>query len=80
MVPEEAKSWLYVTGLSTSGSTAVVTFTATENAGGKRNADLEFVTVSDRETNEEEELKTQKQMLLSRFCTTKTDNTEEDRA
>ena len=33
-----------------------------------------------RETNEEEELKTQKQMLLSRFCTTKTDKTEEERA
>ena len=46
VVPEEAKSWLYVTGLSTSGSTAVVTFTATENAGGKRNADLEFITTS----------------------------------
>ena len=46
VVPEDVKSWLYVSGLSTSGSTAVVTFTATENAGGKRNADLEFVTVS----------------------------------
>lgn len=45
-VPEDAKSWLYVTGLSTSGSEAVVTFTATENPAGKRNADLEFVTVS----------------------------------
>ena len=46
VVPEDVKSWLYVSGLSTSGSTAVVTFTATENTGGKRNADLEFVTVS----------------------------------
>ena len=45
-VPEDAKSWLYVTGLSTSGSEAVVTFTATENPAGKRNAELEFVTVS----------------------------------
>jgi DNA/RNA endonuclease YhcR with UshA esterase domain len=45
-VPEDAKSWLYVTGLSTSGSEAVVTFTATENPAGKRNTELEFVTVS----------------------------------
>ena len=45
-VPEDAKSWLYVSGLSTSGSEAVVTFTATENPAGKRTTDLEFVTVS----------------------------------
>ena len=46
VVPEAAKSWLYVTGIATSGSTAVVTFNATANEGGKRNADLEFVTTS----------------------------------
>ena len=46
VVPEEVKSWLYVKGISTSGTTAVVSFNATANEGGKRNADLEFVTVS----------------------------------
>jgi DNA/RNA endonuclease YhcR with UshA esterase domain len=46
VVPEEVKSWLYVKGISTSGTTAVVSFNATANEGGKRNADLEFVTTS----------------------------------
>jgi DNA/RNA endonuclease YhcR with UshA esterase domain len=40
------KSWLYVKGISTSGTTAVVSFNATANEGGRRNADLEFVTTS----------------------------------
>ena len=47
VVPEDAKSWLSVAGVSTSGTTAVVTFNAAANAEGKRTTDLEFVTKKD---------------------------------
>lgn len=46
VVPEAAKSWLSVTGVQTSGTTAVVTFYAAPNAGGDRSIEIEFVTVS----------------------------------
>lgn len=46
VVPEAAKSWLSVTGVQTSGTTAVVTFYAAPNAGGDRSTEIEFVTVS----------------------------------
>ena len=45
-VPEEAQSWLSVTGVSASASTTVVTFTAAANAGGDRETELTFKTVS----------------------------------
>ena len=46
VVPEAAQSWLSVTGVSTSGSTTVVTFTAAANAGGNRETELTFKTTS----------------------------------
>ncbi|MBR5836149.1 MAG: DNA-binding protein [Bacteroidales bacterium] len=46
VVPEEAQSWLSVTGVSASASTTVVTFTAAANAGGDRTVDLTFKTTS----------------------------------
>lgn len=46
VVPDAAKSWLSVTGVQTSGTTAVVTFYAAPNAGGDRSTEIEFVTVS----------------------------------
>ena len=46
VVPEEAQSWLSVTGVSASASTTVVTFTAAANAGGDRSVDLTFKTTS----------------------------------
>lgn len=46
VIPEAAKSWLSVTGVQTSGTTAVVTFYAAANAGGDRSTEIEFVTKS----------------------------------
>ena len=46
VVPDEAKSWLSVVGVVTSGSSATVTFAAAPNAGGDRSVDLEFITTS----------------------------------
>ncbi len=43
-IPDDAKSWLSVTGIQTSGDKATVTFLAAENTGGDRSADLTFVT------------------------------------
>ena len=46
VVPEEAQSWLSVTGVSASATTTVVTFTAAANAGGDRETELTFKTTS----------------------------------
>lgn len=43
-IPDDAKSWLSVTGIQTSGDKATVTFLAAENKGGDRSTDLTFVT------------------------------------
>ena len=45
-VPAEAQSWLSVSGVNYSGTTAVVTFTAAANNGGDRQTDLTFITNS----------------------------------
>lgn len=45
-VPEAAKSWLSVTGVKTSGTTAEVSFYAAANALGDRSATVTFVTTS----------------------------------
>ena len=45
-VPDDAKSWLSVTGIETSGTNATVTFTAAANAGGDRSTTLVFNTTS----------------------------------
>ena len=45
-VPAEAQSWLSVTGVTTSGTTSVVTFNASKNEGGAREAELAFTTSS----------------------------------
>ena len=43
-IPEDAKSWLSVTSIATSGTTATVTFRAAENTGGDRSTTLVFKT------------------------------------
>lgn len=43
-VPEAAKSWLSVSGINISGTTAIVSFTAAANEGGDRSTDITFVT------------------------------------
>lgn len=43
---EEAKDWLFVTGVSISGETSTVTFKALPNTGGARKATVTFVTTS----------------------------------
>ena len=45
-VPEAAQSWVSVTGVSTSGTTSVVTFNVAKNEGGAREVELSFTTSS----------------------------------
>ena len=46
-IPEEAKSWLSIVGISTSGTQAVVSFRAAANTGGERSATITFSTKAD---------------------------------
>ena len=46
-IPEEAKAWLSIAGLTTSGTTAVVTFDAAANQAGDRTVDISFLTISE---------------------------------
>ncbi len=45
-IPDNAKSWLSVTGIQTAGEKATVTFLAAPNAGGDRSTDITFTTTS----------------------------------
>jgi DNA/RNA endonuclease YhcR with UshA esterase domain len=49
-VPEEAKSWLQVTGIVTRGNEAIVTFVATPNEGGDRSTTLVFNTTDGKKS------------------------------
>ena len=49
-IPNEAKSWLSVVGIATSGTTATVTFNAQPNKGGDRSTGLTFSTTSGGKT------------------------------
>ena len=44
VIPEENKSWISVSGMNVSGTSAVVSFNIAENAGGDRSSDLSFKT------------------------------------
>lgn len=46
-IPEEAKAWLSIAGLTTSGTTAVVTFDAAANQAGDRTVEISFLTTSE---------------------------------
>lgn len=46
VIPDNAKSWLSVTGITTAGSAATVSFHAARNDGGDRSAELTFSTTS----------------------------------
>ncbi len=50
VVPDDAKSWLSVTAIETSGSNATITFNAAANAGGDRSTTLAFNTTSSGKT------------------------------
>ena len=45
-ISEDAKDWLYITGLNISGETSTVTFNALPNTGAARKATVTFVTTS----------------------------------
>lgn len=45
-IPEDAKDWLFVTGVNISGETSTVTFKALPNTGGARKTTVTFVTTS----------------------------------
>lgn len=49
-IPESVQDWLSVTGIETSGTTALVHLKATANAGGDRSASLTFNTTSSGKT------------------------------
>lgn len=49
-IPKEAQSWLSVVGVTTSGSTATVTFNALPNNGGDRSTGFTFSTTSGGKT------------------------------
>lgn len=44
VIPEENKSWISVSGMKVSGTSAVVSFNIAENAGGDRSSELSFKT------------------------------------
>lgn len=44
MIPDDAKDWLFVSGVTITGTTCVVTLHATANVGGDRSATISFVT------------------------------------
>lgn len=46
-VPDDAKSWLSVTGIQTAGDKATVTFRAAQNDGGDRSTEITFFTTSE---------------------------------
>lgn len=46
-VPDNAKSWLSVTGIQTAGDKATVTFLAAQNDGGDRSTEITFLTTSE---------------------------------
>lgn len=45
-IPDDAKSWLSVSGIKTSGTVAIVSLTAAQNAGGDRSTEVTFSTTS----------------------------------
>lgn len=45
-IPDDAKSWLSVSGIRTSGTVATVSLTAAQNAGGDRSTEVTFSTTS----------------------------------
>lgn len=68
VIPEEAKSWLSVVGIVTSGSSATVTFLAAPNMGGDRAVDLEFITTSAGKTYTAQTTISQKGSILDVKC------------
>lgn len=66
-IPEAAKSWLSVTGLVTSGTTATVSFSAVPNTGGDRSTTLTFSTTSGSKTYNSELTIVQKGAIVA--CT-----------
>ncbi len=49
-IPDNAKSWLHLTGIDISGTTTIVSFHADANTGGDRNADIVFNTTDGTKT------------------------------
>ena len=68
-IPEEAKAWLSVVGIKTSGSTATITFNAAQNEGGDRTTDLTFLTSSEGKDYTASASVTQKGAIIA--CTVK---------
>lgn len=68
IIPDDAKSWLSIVGIITSGTTATVTFQAAPNMGGDRAVDLEFVTTSAGKTYTAQTTVSQKGSILDVNC------------
>lgn len=67
-IPEDAKSWLAVTGISTSGTSAEVTFQATANEGGDRETTLSFTTTQKGKTYTSQAVIAQKGSVVAVTC------------
>ena len=63
-IPEEAKSWLSVTGIDIKGTTNVITLLAAPNAGGDRSTTISFVTTDGKKTYTAEQAIVQKGAIL----------------
>ena len=63
-IPEEAKSWLSVTGIDIKGTSNVVTLLAAPNAGGDRSTTISFVTTDGKKTYTAEQAISQKGAIL----------------
>ena len=63
-IPEEAKSWLSVTGIDIKGTKNVVTLLAAPNAGGDRSTTISFVTSDGKKTYTAEQAISQKGAIL----------------
>lgn len=67
-IPEDAKSWLSVTGIETSGSLSRIKFHAAANAGGARTTTLTFTTSDGKKNYTSETAITQDGAIVAMTC------------
>ena len=67
-IPEDAKSWLSVTGIETSGSLSRIKFHAAANAGGARTTTLTFTTSDGKKNYTSETTITQDGAIVAMTC------------
>ncbi len=63
-IPDDAKSWISVTGIDINGTTNVVTLLVAPNSGGNRSTNISFVTSDGKKTYTAEQAIVQKGAIL----------------